>query len=135
MDASTLRVAPTATIHVKNAAGEPLYEGEKPVTIVVHGPGSRAYGAYESRKAAREIKRLNDNEMKLTAQTAEERLAETAEDLASVTVSFDGLTYGDKTGPDLYEAVYGDAALGFITRQVTKALADWSVFKPVSAPS
>lgn len=135
MDVSALRVAPTATIHVKNAAGEPLYDGDKPVTIVVHGPGSRAYGAFETRKTAREIKRLNDNEMKLTAQTAEERLAETAEDLASVTVSFNGLDFGDKTGTDLFHAVYSDPGLGFITRQVTKALADWSVFKPASVPS
>jgi hypothetical protein len=47
-----------------------------------------------------------------------------------VTVSFEGLTYGDKTGTELFEAVYGDPELGFIAKQVTKHLADWGNFKP-----
>jgi hypothetical protein len=132
MDASTLKVAATGVIHVKDAAGAPLYDGDKPVRITVHAPGSRAYGAVESRQTARAIRRMNENEGKITTPTAEERLAETAEDLADITVSFEGLTYGDKKGHDLYLAVYGDPQLGFIARQVTKHLADWGNFKPAS---
>lgn len=128
MDVSILRVADTAAIHVKNAAGVPLYEGDKPVRIIVHSPGSRAFAAVESRQTARALKRMNENEGKLTAPTAEERLAETAEDLASITVAFDGLTHGDKSGPDLFQAVYGDQKLGFIAAQVTKYLKDWGNF-------
>jgi ABC-type Fe3+-hydroxamate transport system substrate-binding protein len=135
MDASSLKVAATAPIHVKDAAGEPLYEGDKPVRIIVHGPGSRAYGAVETRQTARALKRMNDNDGKVTAATAEERRQETAEDLASITVAFEHLTHGDKQGTELFEAVYGDPELGFIAKQVTKALADWGNFKPGSAGS
>lgn len=133
MDATSLKVAATSAIHVKNAAGEPLYEGDKPVRIVVHGPGSRAYGEVETRQTARALKRMNDNEGKITAATAEERRKETAEDLAAITIAFEHLTHGDKVGAELFEAVYGDPELGFIAKQVTKHLADWGNFKPGSA--
>lgn len=129
MDVSALKVANTGTIHLKNAAGEPLYDDGKPVRIIVHGPGSQAYGIIESRQGARAVKRMNDNDGKLTAATAEERLAETAEDLADVTVNFENLTYGEKQGRELFLAVYSDPQLGFITKQVTKFLADWGNFK------
>ncbi|WP_260597812.1 hypothetical protein [Sphingomonas endolithica] len=132
MDASSLKAAPTATIHVKNAAGEPLYDGENPVQIVLHGPGTRPYATVEARQTARALKRLNDNEGKMTAPTAEERRAETAQDLAEITVGFNHLTYGDKTGNELFQAVYEDAELGYITAQVTKSVKDWGNFLPKS---
>lgn len=135
MDVSSLRVADTAAIHVKNAAGEPLYDGDKPVRIVLHSPGSRAYATIETRQTARALKRMNDNEGRMTAPTAEERLTETAEDLADVTVRFEGLNNGDLQGPELFRSVYGDAALGFIAAQVTKALRDWGLFRPDSPVS
>jgi hypothetical protein len=134
MDVSNLQVADTATIHVKSAAGEPLYDGDKPVTIVVYGPGSRAFATVESRQTSRALKRMNDNEGKITAATAEERLKETAEDLATITVSMD-LTKDKLTGAELFEAVYGDPKLGYIAKQVTKYLADWGNFKIGSAAS
>lgn len=130
MDASTLKVAPTATIHVKNAAGEPLYEGEKKVQIVLHGPGSRPFSTIEARQTARMLKRMNDADGKLTAASAEERRQEAAEDLAEITHSFENLTYGDKTGAALFEAVYADPELGFIAAQVGKAVKDWGNFLP-----
>ncbi len=135
MDATTLKAAATGIIHVKDAAGEPLYDGETPVRIIVHGPGSRAYGVVESRQTARATKRYNENDQKFAAATSEERRMETAEDLATVTIRFEGLTYGDKTGAELFEAVYADPELGFIARQVTKFLADWANFRPGSAAS
>lgn len=135
MDAKSLKVAATGAIHVKNAAGEPLYDGDKPVRIIVHGPGSRAFGAVESRQTARALKRMNENDGKVTAPTAEERRVETAEDLATVTVAFEHLSYEDKKGPELFEAVYSDPELGFITKQVTKHLADWGNFQIGSAGS
>lgn len=133
MDVSTLKVADRAAIHVKSATGEPLYEGDKPVRIILHSPGSRAHAAVESRQTARAVRRHNENEGKLAAFTAEERLRESAEDLAAVTVRFEGLTCGDLQGPALFEAVYGDPALGYITNQVTKALKDWGTFGKASA--
>lgn len=135
MDASTLKVASRGTIHVKSAAGEPLYDGEKPVLIHVHSPGTRQFAAVEARRTARSLKRLNDNDGKVTAPTAEEQRSELAEDLADITIDFEHLSYGDKTGRDMFEAVYADPELGFIPKQVNKHLGDWGNFKNGSANS
>ena len=140
-DITTEAVAATATIHVKNAAGEPLYadaERTKPVQIIVHGPGSKAHGAVEARQSSRVLKRAHDNDGKITGATAEERVQETAEDLAALTVRFENIAYppaGDAQGTELFEAVYRDQRLGFIVRQLSKHLADWGNFKPGSAGS
>ena len=136
MDVSALKIAGTGSIHVKSAAGEPLYDADgKAVRIIVHSPGSKAFGTVESRQSARAIKRMNENDGKITAPTSEERIAETAEDLAAITVAFENLTDGDKIGPALFEAVYGNPELGFITKQVTKYVADWGNFSAVSKPA
>lgn len=118
MDASALKVAAVGTIHVKNAAGEPQYDGDKPVRILVHGPGTRAFSTVETRQTARALRRMNENEGRVTAPSAEERRAEAAEDLAEITIGFEHLTYGDATGSDLFRAVYGDPELGHIAKQV-----------------
>lgn len=136
MDITTQAVSDTATIHVKNAAGEPLYSDGKPVQIVINGPGSKAFGVVESRQSARAIKRMQDNDGKVTAATPEERVAQTAEDLAALTVRFENLNYppaGDAQGAELFAAVYRDPTLGFITRQVSKFVSDWGNFTPGSA--
>lgn len=135
MDITTQAVSDTATIHVKNAAGEPLYDGDKPVQIVIYGPGSRAFAAVEARQSARAIKRMQDNDGKITAATPEERVEHTAEDLAAVTVRFENLSYppaGDADGAALFAALYRDPKLGFIVRQVSKAVNDWGNFAPAS---
>ena len=140
-DITTQAVVDTATIHVKNAAGEPLYadaERTKPVQIIIYGPGSKAHGAVEARQSTRALKRMQDNDGRITAPTAEERTQEAAEDLAALTVRFENLSYppaGDKQGTELFEALYRDQKLGFIVKQVTKHLADWANFKPSSAVS
>jgi hypothetical protein len=135
MDITTQAVADTATIHVKNAAGELLYDGEKPVEIVIYGPGSKQFGVVEARQSARAVKRMQDNDGKITAAPYEERVRETAEDLTAITVRFENLAYGDKQGPELFEAVYADPTLGFIAKQVSKFVADWGNFKAGSAGS
>lgn len=135
MDATSLQVANSAAMHVKNAAGEPLYDGGKPVRILFHSPGSQAFGQVESRQSARAVKRIQDNDGKMAAVTSEERLAETAQDLAAATIAFENLTYGDEQGTELFVAVYADPKLGFITKQATKFLADWGNFKPGSGAS
>lgn len=137
-DIASLAVASTAAIHLKSAEGVLLYDkDDKPIRVIVHSPGSRAYAAVETRQNARIVKRMNENEGKLTAASSEERIAETAEDLASITVSFENFSYGDGSlhGEHLYRAVYADPRLGFITKQVTRFLADWSNFKPESGAS
>lgn len=140
-DISKIAVSETTTIHVKDAAGEPLYadaERKLPVQIIIWGPGSDAYGVVESRQTARALKRLNENDGKVTAPTLEERRAEAAEDLAAITVKFVNFNYppaGEAQGAPLFEAVYADKALGFIAKQVQKTVSDWSAFSKGSHPS
>jgi hypothetical protein len=141
LDITTQAVSDTAVIHIKNAAGEPLYADEartKPAQIVVYGPGSKAYGVVEARQSARAVKRMQDNDGKITVATPEERIRETAEDLAAITVRFENFTYppaGKAEGAELFAAVYADPKLGFIAKQVTKTLGDWGNFKPASPGS
>lgn len=134
-DIATESVEETATIHLKNAAGELMFadaERTKPVQVELYGPGSTPFGVNEARQNARQTKRFNDNEMKLSSQDHEEQVSETAEDLASVTKRFINFRYSkapDALGADLYRAVYADTKLGFIVKQVQKTLRDWSAFK------
>lgn len=140
-DITTQSVAETATIHVKNAAGELLYadaERKKPLEIVIFGPGSAAYGVVEARQSARAVKRMQENDGKMTVAPYEDRIRDTAEDLAAITVEFRHFGYppaGDAKGAKLFAAFYADQTLGFITRQVTKHVGDWGNFTPVSAAS
>lgn len=135
MDVSSLKVASTAKMHVRDAAGVKLFENGKPVRIIFHGPASPEFGALETRQTARSIQRHNDNEGKLIARSSDERRQEAVTDLADLTIGFENLTYGDLTGRALFEAVYADPALGFIVVQANKFLNDWGNFSAVSATS
>lgn len=136
MDITTQAIANTAKLHLKDAAGLPLYSNgdtSKPVRVVIHSPGSDAYAQIETRQTQRALKRMDDNDGKRVAMSPDERRDQTAEDLADLTVEFENLTYGDKTGRALALAVYGDRTLGFIANQVTKFLGDWGNFKGAPA--
>lgn len=138
---AALAVTSTAALHLKSAQGELLYadaEKKLPILIHVHGPGSDAFAAVESRQSARAVKRMQDNDGKVTLPPYEQRLQEAAEDLAAITAGFENFAYepaGDVTGQALYRAVYADQSLGFIAKQVTKFVADWGNFSAGSATS
>jgi hypothetical protein len=140
-DISTQSVEETTVIHLKNAAGELMFadaERQLPCQIELYGPGSTPFGVNEARQNARQTKRFNDNEMKLTSQDHEEQVRETAEDLASVTKRFINFGYAPAAGAqghDLFRAVYADTKLGFIVKQVQKTLRDWSAFRKGSETS
>lgn len=141
LDITSEAVEETTILHLKNAAGELMYADAArtlPRQVELYGPGSTAYGVNEARQNARQTKRFNDNEMRLTTQDHEEQVRETADDLASVTKRFINFTYppaGDAQGADLFRAVYADTKLGFITKQVQKTLRDWSAFRKGSETS
>ncbi|MBW6531928.1 hypothetical protein KZ820_14395 [Sphingomonas sp. RRHST34] len=135
MDVTKLRVADTAAIHLKDADGNPLYDEGKPVRIHVFGPSSKQFAQVEGKQTTRVLKRREENDGKATAPTPEQRLAETAEDLAAITARFEGLTYGDKQGAELFEAVYADPALGFIANQVQRFVQNWGNFRGGSSAS
>jgi hypothetical protein len=140
-DITSEAVDETTTIHLKSAKGELLYangDREKPCQIEIWGPGSDAYGVVESRQTARSLKRMQENDGKVTAAPFEERVRDTAEDLATLTRKFINFGYpkaGDVEGAELFAAVYRDKSLGFITKQVTQAVGDWGKFSGGSATS
>jgi hypothetical protein len=134
-DITTQAVADTAPIHIKGADGSHLYLDGKPVRIILYSPGSSTFAEVEDRQTARAVKRMQDNDGKVSVPPLEVRDAEQAEDLATLTAGFENLGYppaGEKQGKELYRALYADKKLGFIVTQVQKALRDWGNFKAAS---
>ncbi len=139
MDITSQRVTDTAAIHLKGADGELLYsDGDlnKPCRIIIYGPGSHQFAAIEARQTSRAVKRMQDNDGKVSAVPPEERRMERAQDLAAVTLAFENFTYppaGDAAGAELFQAFYADPKLGYMTQQVLKEVQDWGKFKPASS--
>lgn len=135
-DITQQSVSDTAAIHIKGADGQPLYVNGAKVEIVVYGPGSAPFGDVEARQTNRSVKRMQDNDGKVGAVTKEQRIADRAEDLADITVSFKNLAYPPANGAEgreLYLALYSDPKLGFIPEQLLKAVREWGNFKGASA--
>ena len=135
-DISQQAVADTTPIHVKGADGDYLYSDGKPVLIIIYGPGSQQYAEVEARQTNRAVKRMQENDGKVSVPPPTQRDAERAEDLASITVAFENFTYppaADKQGTELFRALYADRKLGFIAEQVLKAVGNWGKFMPGSA--
>ncbi len=134
---AALAASTTAALHLKSATGELLFadaERKLPCRIHLHGPGSEIAGVIEARQSSRALKRMQDNDGKVTAATSEERKAETSADLAALTSHFENFEYQPEgvetplTGEALYRALYADQSLGFITKQVAKFFGDWGNF-------
>lgn len=145
-DITKQRAAPTAPLHLRGIDNNLLYsEGEdgkpdltKPVRIHFYSPGSKQQSAAEARATQRALKRLEENDGKPNPATPDVRRAEAAEDLAAVTHHFENLTYppaGEAQGTELFEALYADADLGFVTNQAAKFLSNWGNFKAGSGTS
>ena len=132
-DITQQAVSDMAAIHIKGADGQLLYTPDrKPVRIVVYGPSSKAHADVDARQTNRSVKRMQDNDGKVAAVTAEQRNGDRADDLADITVSFENLDYkpaGDAQGRELFRALYADPKLGFIPEQLLKAVRDWGNFK------
>lgn len=141
LNITSQRAADTAPIHLKGLDGENLYADaarEKPVRIVIYGPGSKQFAAIEERQTRRAVKRMQENDGKVAVPSPEERRAEQAEDLAAITVGFENFDYpapkGEKfaSPAEMHEAFYADPKLGHLTKQVLKARTDWGNFKAAS---
>lgn len=133
LDITTEAVQETTPIHLKGASGNYLYHDGKPVRIIVYGPSSDRFSEVAERQSARAIKRMEDNDGKLTQAPKEQREKEQADDLADLTASFENLGYppaGAAQGKELFRALYADKTLGFIPTQVLKTLRDWGNFLP-----
>ncbi|MBY0455260.1 MAG: hypothetical protein K2Q11_10330 [Burkholderiaceae bacterium] len=136
-DLRSLSIAQTADMPVRDAAGEPQFaaDGETPITITLHSPGSKPYQrakhALEDRANTRYLARAQGKTD--GKQTAEEKLRERAEFLASCTVSINGASFGDVSGYEGFKALYADITVGHIADDAEKFLAERANFKRASA--
>jgi len=141
MKIKTLAVAATAFLHLKGPDGTHLYDDDgKPVGIDLYGPGSPQFGQTEERQSARTIKRMQENDNRISLVPIEQRRAESSEDLADLTAGFRNIEHEDASGTalagrPLFLAVYSDPTLGWIKEQVLKFVGDWSRFTAGSTTS
>lgn len=131
-DLRTLSIGETANMPVRDATGEHQFDADgQPITITFYSPGTKKYQrakhALEDRQNIRAVARMQGKSEK---QTADDKLQERAEFLASVTVSINNASFGDKTGHEAFKALYADITLGHITDDADKFLADRGNFKP-----
>jgi hypothetical protein len=138
MKIAILAVAATAFLHLKGPDGQLLYDNGQKVGIDLFGPGSDEYSRIEERQSNRAIKRMQDNDNKVSLPAADVRRTEAAEDLTALTAAFHHIEHEDANGQALvgaalYTAVYSDPSLGWIKEQVTKFVGDWGKFTPGSA--
>lgn len=135
-DISKLEITDTADYHVTDAAGNPQFDGDKPITITIYGQGSakaiKAQHTYTEKTSARTAAVMHGK----TQKGAEEaKIADRADFLASITVSLNGFTYGGKAGFEAYKALYSNPKLGHIADGVEKTYIDRGNFMQSSAMS
>lgn len=132
-----LAAASTAFLHLKSPDGTYLFDNGEKVGIDLYGPGSTQHSEIEERQSARAIKRMQDNDNKISLAPIADRRSEAASDLAALTAGFHHIEHEvdgvPVTGRELVVAVYSDPKLGWIKEQVAKFVGDWGKFTPVSA--
>lgn len=135
-----LRAVDTAPLHLKDATGKPMFyvpaggadADKKPVLVTLYGPGSDAYRkAQES--ARRRVMALAKDGQNAVERTADERAADAAKLLASITVGFEGLELDGRPLHEVVNELYADPKAAYIANQVNAFSADWANFSP-SAP-
>lgn len=142
MKASNIAVKETHTLHVKDAAGEPMYElgpdgvpdESKPVEIDIYGPGSKQYRKAKSDQQNRMVTLVK----KGTKQSVEAKAQNDAAFLADITADMRYLEEDDADGKPLrgralYVAIYTRADIGFIADQVHAFAHDWANFSRASS--
>ena len=137
MDIKSKAAVETAFLHLRDAHDELMYEGDpkddKKVGVWLYGPGTRQYTSAQARQENRTFETLKKKGK--IDQTADEKIAASADFLASITQRFDNLDYDGLTGNSLAMAVYSDPALGFIGAQVRQFSGEWSNFTKGSEKS
>jgi hypothetical protein len=138
-------VAETTVLHVEDANGEPIWEGEgegrKPVTITLYGPGSKQYQQALSKQTDKYLNKIRKHG-KSYNESVEEKSKRECEFLADITSDTDNLSYPDENGADLdlsknanLVTMYSDASIGFIKEQANKWAGDWANFVKASSKS
>src|SRR3990167_10527421 len=121
-DINSLEINETAEMPVRNAAGEKQYGGAKPLTITVHGPASRLYQQIkhqnEERNSTRLVAKMQGKDD--SSVTMEDKAEEKAEQLDSITISFNNFGSGSLAGHELFLSVYKNQKLGHIADDVER---------------
>ncbi len=126
MDISTLAVKETTIVELEGPNGERLTdEHGNPLSITIYGPGSKQYQKAQGarNRAILEFVRRGGKKM-----SDEKQHQIDAEFLAACTISFNGFTYRDMSGPEMFREAYLDPSIGFIAEQVNRAIGDWANF-------
>lgn len=118
-----LEARDTAWLEVQNKQDDgPLLFNGKPVRIEVRSPGTReALGAQHKLEQAQTAKTFAAMRGKPAKETVDDKIAASAEKLAAVTASIDGL-------PIAPIELYKNPRLGYIAEQVQRFHGDWSNF-------
>lgn len=129
-----------ADIHLKSAGNELLYagDGKQKLIIGLYGPSTEQYARLEERQIERNYNRMSENEGKMPPLSSEQRIADTAEDLASITAYFKGFDYpeADAGGEQAkFRAFYADRRLTHFRNQIAKAMNDTGNWRPGKAGS
>lgn len=125
-DISTLAVNETTIIELEDPNGDALTNDKgETLSVTVYGPGSKQFQRAQGvrNRAILEYVKKGGKKMK----DGEQRELD-AEFLASCTVSFNGFTYKDLTGYEMFKGAYMDTSIGFVSEQVNKAIGDWANF-------
>lgn len=133
MDIKHFAVQPTSRLHLRDAKDELMYaDGDptKPIVVNLYGPGSKQHSRAQAANQNCMIDKIKRKGK--TEQTAEQKVAETADFLSNCTAGWENMAYDDLTGEALSKAVYSDITIGFIADQVAKFLGDWGNFLTVS---
>ena len=132
-DVMSEAVSETATLDLDKADGEPMFgDGDKRCSITLYGPASDEFAAMQARQRKRSRERLSKGKTDVAAETQKR---ESAEDLASITKSFNHFTFpGEfKSQGEMFEACYLERKVGFIADQANMFVSDWGNFSGASA--
>lgn len=132
----SLAIAPTADMPLRDASGEPQYDGTTPLTITLYGPGSKEHQKAKHAKEKKHNERLFSRMQGKSdgMQSAEEANAERADFLAACTKSFNGFAVEGKTGFEAFKSIYADIEIGHIADDADKYIGERANFKKPSAP-
>jgi hypothetical protein len=127
MDIKSLAIKNTGRMHVTDASGNKLYDGKnKAVVIVLYSPASKEYAQAHTNRENMLVDMLRDKGK--AEATVESKQESKTSFLVDCTHSFEGIEYDDLTGKELFNAVYSDRSIGFISDQANIKLNDWSNF-------
>lgn len=126
-DISKLAASETTDVQLRDpGTDELLFNGDKPVSVTVYGPGSKPYAKARNAAENRAIDKFKRKGK--TDQTPDEKLTNTVEFLSACTVSLNNFDYKGATDAAAVKAMYGDRSIGWINDQVDKAMGDWANF-------